>query len=303
MPRTGRTQSKGGHFSAECPPHGAGVHSPAAVPGLQGTGGLAPSTALGAARALPPLPPSRRSCAGILSWGRCPRSAHHHPRKVGSPPNALSTLRGPLQAPAAAFLAGTGELFPLQRKPGGVMARPAAAAPCPHRGRRGGEARPGGSPPPQLRTTAAAFPQHPRPWVRRSPRGGLHPTGVRVQPAARRHLPRLHARVRGDTPESHPTPQGGIPAGVSLPTGTRLRCGAGRRSTRVRSHTGVGTRGGRALARDNRRTRIPAPHPPSANTPTALPAPGALGPGRAPPLQLPSPNPPARSLPLPTPRN
>lgn len=301
VPRAGGTQSKGGHFSTECPPHGVGFIPQQLSPGCGGRRGHAPSPALGAARALPPLSPSRRSRAGILSGGRCQGSVPHHSRRVGSPLILSQRSTARCRLFRLPFSQERESCFPVQRKPGGVMARPAAVAPCPHRGRRGGEARPGGCPPPQLRTKAAASRSTPG-------RGcGAHPAAGCTPPVS------WYRWVCGDTrlgythacvgTHGNPTPpQGGIPTGVSLPTGTRLRCGAGRH-TRVRAHTRVSTRGGRANARDNRRTRTQAPHPPSANSPTALPAPGPLGPGRAPPLQLLSTNSPARSLPFPTPRN
>lgn len=108
-----------------CPPNGTAIHSPSALSGLRSGGrgghrGPAPSPSPGDAQALSPLPPSHRSSAGIF-WGRetAQKMPPNSPRVDSPPADAFSSPLGPLQSPTPAVLAGMGEPFSLQRKPGG----------------------------------------------------------------------------------------------------------------------------------------------------------------------------------------
>lgn len=108
---------------------------------------------------------SHRRCAGILGGregdtkvpGKCPP----FPAEVELPHGCVFLAPRPVAHCSPALLSRTGELFPLQRKPGGVTAGPSAVPPSPQDGRHGGEARPGGIPHLSCERGAAAFPRTP----------------------------------------------------------------------------------------------------------------------------------------------
>lgn len=203
---SGARRRKGGDFPAEWTLNGAGVHFPAGPPGgphpapqprCQGTSSLCP-----------------RRCAWNLrgkEWhtkvpGKCPP----FPAEVELPLGCVFLAPRPVARCSPALLARTGELFPLQRKPGAVTAGPSAVPASPQDGEHGGEARPRGIP------HLIPFPAPPWPWMRCSPVGETLRKGARgvcQHPALRcTHACAGHVHT---------------PAGVTHPLERGHACGAG----------------------------------------------------------------------------
>lgn len=193
VPRLGWTHRKGGDVPAECPLKWGWGSFPGRSPcaaerRLRGTPGARTQPRTRGCPGASPTPlVSPQPCGDF--WGeKVPGKCPPPPGRGGWIPTPDCFFLAP--RPAAGCFAclsrRDGRAVPPSTKTrGGDGRAPCGPPPAARRPARRGSPAGGGFPRLSCGRGAAAFPTPPRPWVRCSPRGGMHPTGARGAGAGR----------------------------------------------------------------------------------------------------------------------
>lgn len=227
----------------------------------QGRRGPAPSPAPAALGHLLALSPQMcGEFGGDRGTHKGARGCPPFPAEVELPLGCVFLAPRPVARCSPALLARTGELFPLQRKPGEVTAGPSAVPPWPQDGRHGGKPGREGSPISSLSPHPPGRGCGARPWEKCSRRvPGVCASTLRSG---------AHTRVR----DTHIHPRR-VSRRCDTPTrvGTRVRRGC---NTRVRARTGPHSQRSRAQPcpqtdTDPRFASVVCKRPPAGRTPAA----------------------------------